>query len=99
MSTPKCLFDNICTMCKCIPPNNNTVVNLLDPYQIPKFTNKLPLPNPMKNQTCFSYRIEVGKSKQQMLPLYDVNGIQQIMHLQIFLDMGLMVNIHILQIR
>lgn len=73
MNEPKSLYNNICTMCKCIPPNDNIVVSLLDSKQIPKFTSKLALPSPMPKLSNH-YVIGVGKAKQQILPLYDITG-------------------------
>jgi len=69
-SQPQSLFQNICPMCVCIPPNDNTSVTLLDANTIPKYTTSLPLPQPIPyNLTNNNYKIGLGKTNQQILPI------------------------------
>ena len=72
---PQCLYNNICPMCMCIPPGNNTSVTLLDANIIPKYTTKLPMTKPVQPHAKPNhYKIGLGKTEQQMLPLYNVDG-------------------------
>ena len=68
-------YVNICKMCKCIPPNFNTVNTLLNPNDIAKFITELSIPEPMPydvsccdNEKKNFLKGSVRKINQQILP-------------------------------
>lgn len=69
-------FINPCNIMNCIPPNLNLSAVTINGIDIPKFVDPLIIPETMPNNgTPNSYRISARKIKQQILPLFDVNGV------------------------